>query len=176
MSAAEAARFMAGNAHPIRELVAEKVTGRPVVDLGCGRGIKIKDLYDKDRYFGVDCSPELISIAERDNPGFRFWTDEIVEFLQGIGDKCFSCAIMVSVLEHVSSLEVAQEIYAQARRVTQELFVGWHTPPHYPETKIIQVRSELDHPMWQNHYKEGSFGGAVDITKVLLAELWTVRD
>lgn len=176
MSAAEAARFMAGNNHPIREAVAGKVAGRWTVDLGCGRGIKIKKLYRVHQYFGIDCSPELVAIARRDNPGYSFKVMGILDYLRPMRDKALRCASMVSVLEHVPSLEIAQEIYSEARRVAQELFVGWHTPPHYAETEIIQVKAELDKPIWQNHYKEGSFSGAVEVSRVQSAELWTVRD
>jgi hypothetical protein len=81
---------------------------------------------------------------------------------------------MVSVLEHVPSLEKAQEIYRHARRVAKELLIGWHTPPYYQETKIIQIMAELNKPIWQNHYKRGSFDEPSSISSVLSAELWTV--
>ncbi len=176
MSAAEAERFMAGNCHPIREAAAAAVGDRQVLDLGCGRGIRIRDLYKPGQYRGVDCSKELIRIARRDNPGFTFVSSDMLDYLEGVADKSASTILMVSVFEHLPSLELAQAIYAQARRAAQELIIGWHTPPHYRETKILQVQAELDRPIWQNHYKEGSFDAAeVHIGKVGLAELWQVR-
>ncbi len=175
MSSAEAERFMAGNKHPIREAAAQAVAGRQVLDLGCGRGIRICELYTREQYCGVDCSPELIRIAQRDNPGFSFETSDILQALGRLADKSVPVALMVSVLEHLPSLELAQKIYAAARRVSEELLVGWHTAPHYAQTKILQVQAELDRPIWQNQYREGSFDGAVQIGKVQLAELWTVH-
>lgn len=176
MSPAEAERFMAGNKHPIREAAARAVNGRPVLDLGCGRGIRIRELYGQDQYRGIDCSEELIRVARRDNPGYSFETADILQFLSGYPGKSVPVALMVSVFEHLPSLELAQAIYNEARRVSGELLIGWHMPPHYPETVILQVKADLDRPIWQNKYREGSFGGAIQIGKVGLAELWTVRD
>ncbi len=175
MSSAEAERFMAGNKHPIREAAAQAVGDRQVLDLGCGRGIRICELYKPDQYRGIDCSAELIRVARRDNPGYSFATADILQFLALVPDKSVEVVLMVSVFEHLPSLELAQRIYSESRRVSEELLVGWHTPPHYSQTRILQVQAELDRPIWQNQYKEGSFDGAVQIGKVQLAELWTVR-
>ena len=174
MTEEEAEIFMAGNAHPIRELVAERVGSRKIIDFGCGRGIGIKDLYMKEQYIGLDCSEELIKIAKRDNPDYHFTSIELPHALSNIVDDTYEVGIMVSVLEHVPSLSLAQSIYQEARRVCRDLYVGWHCAPHYPETKIIQVQAELDNLMYQNHYAEGSFHGIRRVEKIALAELWTV--
>jgi SAM-dependent methyltransferase len=175
MTSEEAERFMKGNEHPMRKVAAGMVGSRPVVDLGCGRGIDIDKLYTPEQYLGIDCSEELIRIAERDNPRHAFGTCSIFDYLAFDDDNEKPIGVMISVLEHVESLEIAQELYNDARRVCKELIVGWHTPPHYPKTRIIQVKCELNSPIHQNHYAEGTFHGAVRVIPVLGGELWSVR-
>ena len=175
MTEEEAERFMLGNTHPMREIAASHAGDRQVLDLGCGKGIKVSELYTKEQYFGIDCSKELIKIAQRDNSGYIFQNYHIVEFIGDLAKNSIPVGVMVSVLEHVPSLEEAQDIYNEVKRVCETLLVGWHCPPHYPETSILKVQAELDSLMHQNHYKEGTFHGAIRIIKVRLGELWIVR-
>jgi SAM-dependent methyltransferase len=174
MTEEEAERFMKGNTHPMREVAAELVGNRWVFDLGCGKGIGVSSLYKSTHYMGVDCSEELIKIAIRDNPDYLFIVNDIHGLIDFAPDNSFPVGVMVSVLEHMESLEAAQRLYNEARRVCEELLVGWHTPPHYSATEIIQVQAELSSPINQNHYKEGSFHGAVQIIPVLSGELWVI--
>jgi len=175
MTSEEAERFMLGNEHPMRKIAAGMVGSRSVIDLGCGRGINISKLYDVRQYSGIDCSPELITVAKKDNPEYSFQVYEMFSFLKTASKNSIQVGLTVSVFEHLESLELAQEIYERARYVCRELLVGWHTPPHYPTTEIIQVQAELDKPIHQNHYAEGTFHGAIRITPVLNGELWSVR-
>jgi len=175
MTSEEAERFMLGNDHPMRKIAAGMVGSRPVVDLGCGRGIDVSELYTKEQYKGLDCSWELLKIAKRDNPNYDFRHRDILPFLGQREENQIHVGVMISVLEHVESLELAQAIYIQARRACKELLIGWHCPPHYSTTEIIQVQAELKSPINQNHYAEGTFYGAIRITPVLGGELWSVR-
>lgn len=172
----EAARFMSGNRHPIREGAAKLVGRRNVTDLGCGKGIRIAELYKPEQYVGVDCSRELIEIAQRDNPGFRFYTSGILQYLSMVPDGAIEVALMISVLEHIPELEAAQAIYNEARRASKELLVGWHTVPNANETKTSRVQTpELISPIWQNKWKRGSFADAVQVYPFENAELWVVH-
>lgn len=175
MSAEEAERFMKGNNHPMRRVAAGVVGRRPVIDLGCGRGIDISALYTPDQYIGIDCSKELIKIARRDHPRHEFHTSSIFKFLVFHEDSSIAVGLMLSVLEHIENLKKAQDIYNQARRVCRELIIGWHCAPHYPKTEIIQVQAELETPIHQNHYAEGTFDEAVRVIPVQSGELWVVR-
>lgn len=176
MTPAEAERFMAVSNHPIRDRIAEKVGGAPVTDLGCGRGIRIKELYASGQYFGIDCSAALVDIARRDNPGYEFAVADIGEYLSALAPKSLTNAIAIAVFEHAPSLEEALRLYEAARRAARTFYVGWHTPPHFSKTEILQVQAELDRPIWQNRYQTGNFHGAVDVQRTPGFELWTVRD
>jgi trans-aconitate methyltransferase len=175
MTAVEAERFMKGNTHPMREAAARMVGERYVIDLGCGKGIGVSELYTSDQYFGIDCSHELVNIARRKNVGYIFRVSDILSYFKDMRTNSIQVGIMISVLEHVSSLETARSIYNEAERVCEELLVGWHHPPHYSETKILQVQAELDNPIYQNHYAEGTFDGAVEVIPVRAGELWVVH-
>lgn len=172
----EAIRFMKGSKHPIRDLAAAAIGERNVIDLGCGKGIRIAELYKREQYRGIDCSAHLIEIAEHDNPGYHFIAVGILDYLKYQPDKAFDCALMIAVLEHVPTLETAQRIYNEARRVSNELFVGWHTVPNASENKISRVQAELREPIWQNKWKHGSFGGKIQSQPIEHAELWRVTD
>lgn len=175
MTEVEAERFMKGNTHPMREVAAELVGDRWVFDIGCGKGIRVSSLYKSTHYMGVDCSEELIKIAVRDNPSYLFIFNNIHGLIDFVPDNKFPVGVMISVLEHMESLEAAQRLYNEASRVCKELLVGWHHPPHYPKTKILQVQAELNSPIYQNHYAEGTFNGAVQVIPVRSGELWVVR-
>ena len=175
LTQAEADRFMVGNRHPIREVAAKVIGDRPVTDLGCGKGIRIRGLYQPGQYTGVDCSAELIAIARRDNPGFTFVCAGILDYLAAVPDKSIPVALMVSVYEHVPSLAAALALYNEARRTSQELVIGWHCAPG-PRTRIERVKADLDEPIWQNHYARAHFGGTIQSQPVDRAELWRVTD
>ncbi len=176
MTAAEAERFMRASSHPVRDLVAAKVGASPVHDLGCGRGIRIADLYSPAQYIGIDCSPALVAIARRDNPEHEFIVADIADYLDGLAPKSLTSAIMISVLEHTPTLADAQRLYRAARRAARSFYLGWHTPPRFKQTEIRQVKAELDAPIWQNRYAAGTFDGAVDVQRIPDFEIWTVRD
>lgn len=175
MSDKEADRFMAGPRYPAPVDVAKAVAGRKVLDLGCGKGKEVKDHYAICQYTGVDCSAALVRIARRDNPDFRFDVSELTDYLEKLPDKATPVAIMVAVLEHLPSLEIAQRIVSQACRVSEELIIGWHTPPKYNRTEIISVSAELDKPIYQNRYNRAAFPAGT-VTQVEGGELWSLRD
>ncbi len=175
MSREEAERFMKGNEHPMRKVAAGMVGSRPMIDLGCGRGIDIKNLYTKNQYTGIDCSAELIEVARRDNPDYDFEVCDLINWVDLSHEDSINVGVMISVLEHMETLELAQYAYRQARHACKELLIGWHCPPHYPKTSIIQVQAELTSPINQNHYAEGTFHGAIRIIPIRGGELWSVR-
>lgn len=175
MSDDEAQRFMDGDRYPSPEDVARAVGGRAVLDCGCGKGKKVKENYAICRYLGVDCSPALVRVARNDNPGFRFEVAELADYLRELPDKHYPVAIMVAVLEHLPSLDIALRLVKEAMRVSDELIIGWHTPPKHNRTEIKLVGAELDRPIWQNHYSRAAFSPG-SITKVKGGELWSMRD
>ena len=176
MTKEEAATFMAGSKHPIRDLAADVIGGRNVLDLGCGKGIRISELYSPEQYTGVDASAELIELARSANPLHKFYVSGILDFLENTPDKSVECSLMIAVMEHIPTLATAQRIYNEARRVSRELFIGWHTIPNASESRISRVQAELKEPIWQNKWKHGSFGGTIHSRPIAGAELWCVRN
>lgn len=165
---------MDGDRYPSPKAVAHAVAGRSVLDLGCGKGKEVKENYTICRYLGVDCSAALVRIARNDNPGFRFEVAELTDYLSRLPDRAVPVSIMVAVLEHLPSLEIALHIVMEAMRVSEELIIGWHMPPKHNRTEIKLVGAELDRPIWQNHYSRAAFPAAT-VTKVEGGELWSMR-
>ncbi len=137
--------------------ISTMVAGRTVYDIGCGKGLAVKTLYDKDKYLGIDVSPELLMLAADDNPGYKFVQHDMSVLRFPVEDETADVGLMISVLEHVDDLETAKRIYFEAMRTCKELLVVWHTPPVYDSTELITVPCELNHPIRQNHYERGSF-------------------
>lgn len=179
MDKAEADRFMNGkDDHPIRDVTAGLIGNEKVLDIGCGRGIRVSELYDKYQYIGSDVSRTLIDRAREDNPVHVFVCVEGMDLLGTIPDNGRDNILISSVFEHMESLEDAQALFFEAVRASKRLIIGWNHPPHYDETEIIKVRAELKLPMNQNHYKEGSFDRddlQIERIGVESCEVWTVR-
>lgn len=174
MSDDEAKRFMDGDYYPSPKDIAHAVAGRSVLDCGCGKGKEVKTNYTICRYLGVDCSPALVRIARDNNPGFRFEVAELADYLKELPDKYYPVAIMVAVLEHLPSQDIAQLLVREAMRVSYELIIGWHMPPRNNRTEINVVRADLDRPIWQNRYSRAAFPTGT-VTPVKGGELWSLR-
>lgn len=158
MTPDEAQRFMSKKQNiELRTEMAYLVGTRNLYDLGCGKGILVNMLYTPEQYVGVDVSEELLRIARKDNPGYRFIRHDLAASPLPVDDQSAEVGVMISVLEHQPSLEIAKTVYDEAMRTCKELLVLWHTPPIYKETEIIEVPCELDMPINQNHYARGSF-------------------
>jgi len=158
MSSAEAERFMAEKFNaPLRIGIAKLVNGRTLCDVGCGKAFMVDYLYQKDKYAGVDVSPELLAVARSNNPGYDFWLHDVAKSRLPYGEAAWDCALMISVLEHVDDLATARRIYDEAMRISKEMLIVWHTPPIYDTTDLIRVDCELNKPINQNHYQRGSF-------------------
>ena len=178
MTAPEAERFMATKQDQrIRAIVAGRIGNRDVIDLGCGRGIHISRDYSPKQYIGLDCSHELIKLARKANPGYAFEVWDIKHPYKVTSEV----ALIKSVLEHQESLEDARAIFDVAQRTAPEVLICWHTPPEGQQTIIRRVDAELDHPIYQNVYQQGSFDDLIREDSTLRTErlgefqLWTIR-
>src|SRR2546421_236482 len=53
-----------------------RLSGRAILDVGCGRGRWVKEYASRGaRVTGVDISPEAIALLERDYPGHTFFCE-----------------------------------------------------------------------------------------------------
>lgn len=151
MTAAQAKAFMPKpEIQEARARAAEIVGKRMVIDLGCGKGDEVSSLYTKEQYLGVDVSPELIRLAEKQNPGYAF---ECCDILDVRGR--WSCGVIKAVLEHLPPRE-AIEVYEHARGVCRELICVWHTEPGIEKLSLYQ--GELGE-MQQNRHDRRLFRG-----------------
>ena len=170
MTAAQAEAFMAvPEVQPVRRRMAELSHGaRLVVDLGCGKGDEVGDWFDPKTYVGVDCSPELIRIAQRRWPGYLFMTQPILE-LTTVVDVC----IIKSVLEHLPESE-AVAVYNHARSLCRKLIVVWHSEPRNDLGHYSSYAGELG-LMIQNRHKRSVFEGThISHERIGKHNLWVV--
>jgi SAM-dependent methyltransferase len=151
MSDVDADNFMPiSEVQPVRTLLARMVGHGTVVDIGCGKGDEVSDLFDPEKYLGIDCSEALIRIARHRNPGFRF------ETIQGLDlNGHWDYGIIKAVLEHVPPDE-AVAIYENARRVCDVLLVAWHTEPG--RENLAWYDGEIGR-MQQNRHDRSKFSG-----------------
>lgn len=168
MSEPDAHRFMAGltEPQPARARLAELVGDRNVLDVGCGKGAEVSRLYTPEQYLGVDCSVELVRIARREHPGYRFVVRDALD-VTGF----FEVAIIKAVLEHLPPLE-ARAVYEHMRARTDVLYVCWHTEPGVEH--LATYDGELG-TMQQNRHDRARFGGMVRRERSGVHVIWEVR-
>jgi len=180
MTAEEAARFMTGghSAQGSRDVLARMSEGLRVLDIGCGRGIRVQELYASSKYLGVDVSPELIKLARLENPQHQFMAGDAacgLPFTDGEWDVVQAR----SVLEHLPTLECALRTYDEMLRIAKRfVLVSWHTPPGPATTKLKRVPAELDEPIPQNRYYFGCFlrpQVSVTVTTFEEATIWLAK-
>jgi SAM-dependent methyltransferase len=151
MTDVDADKFMPiSEIQPVRALLARMVGHGTVIDIGCGKGDEVSDLFDSSKYLGVDCSPALIRIARHRNPGFRFSATEARK-VNGFWDY----AIIKSVLEHIPQDE-ALAVYEHARTICGILLVAWHTEPG--KENLAWYDGEIGR-MQQNRHDRSKFSG-----------------
>jgi ubiquinone/menaquinone biosynthesis C-methylase UbiE len=102
------------------EVMHRHLTGKKVLEIGCGNGNfvgTLHDDYDCDCY-GVDISPEMVAYAEEQNPGPRFavMDSSQLEF----DDGAFDFVIFNYVLHHVDDLDGT---IREAKRVGKHILI-----------------------------------------------------
>lgn len=111
-------------------LFAELVRGAgggPVADVGCGPGYVTDHLHHAGvDAFGIDLSPEMISIARRDYPHLRFEVGTMTDL--ELGDSSVAGIVAFWSVIHVPD-DAVPGVFAEFRRVLQPhgpLLVGFH--------------------------------------------------
>ena len=111
-------------------LFAELVRGAgggPVADVGCGPGYVTAHLNDAGvDAFGIDLSPEMITIARRDHPGLRFEVGTMTDL--DLADASVAGIVAFWSVIHVPDHAVPG-VFAEFRRVLRPdgpLLVGFH--------------------------------------------------
>ena len=169
MTANEAVRFMANAAvQPVRKRLQEIVGAWNVVDLGCGKGEEVSEHWHHKQYLGVDCSVELIRIAQYRHPHYLFQVSSVQDLA---GHWTFG--VMKAVLEHLPYLE-ALAVYDCARALTDTLLVVWHMEPSKMDPYEARYQGELAEPMWQNQHPLFPFQGMVEREECGKHVIWTV--
>ncbi|MEJ8281710.1 class I SAM-dependent methyltransferase [Pseudonocardia spirodelae] len=101
--------------------------GGPVLDIGCGTGYVTGHLNEAGvDAFGIDLSPELISIARRDHPGCRFAVGTMTDL--DLADGSVAGVVAFWSVVHVPDHAVPG-VFEQFRRVLRPggpLLVGFH--------------------------------------------------
>jgi ubiquinone/menaquinone biosynthesis C-methylase UbiE len=100
----------------IENLVQYVSPGEKILDLGCGSGRLLEILKDKNiDYFGIDGSENLIKIAKRNYPDFKFQIADVFDlpFPNNFFDKIFS----IRVLMQIPSKEFRLQFLKEAKRV-----------------------------------------------------------
>lgn len=134
MTAEQAAVYMAQHdSQSVRQRLGDVARGHQTLDCGCGPAFEIAEYFDRDRYFGIDVSEELVKRARTNNPGFDFAVMDGRDLVTR-----WPRIIIKSVLEHVPPDE-AQALYEVAREHSDVLYVAWHTEPKHAGREHCKV-------------------------------------
>lgn len=173
ITAEEAKIYCAGSEQQrVRDVIAERVGTRKVLDWGCGPGIDA-GRYKPEQYVGIDMSLALVNEAQRRHSKYRFAQSPTIA---GWG-LAPDCVMLKSVLEHTPSVEVAVSMLKEAMQVAKdEVFVAWHTPPTHNDHALRQVPGHFGKTIHQNTYplSEFEFARPRKVERVDNFELWTI--
>ena len=101
--------------------------GGPVADVGCGPGYVTDHLHDAGvDAFGIDLSPQMISIARRDYPHLRFEVGTMTDL--DLADGSVAGVVAFWSVIHVPD-DAVPGVFQEFRRVLQPrglLLVGFH--------------------------------------------------
>jgi len=101
--------------------------GGVVADIGCGPGYVTRHLHDIGvDVFGIDLSPEMVAIAQRDHPDLRFEVGTMTDL--GMGDGSLTGVLAFWSVIHIPDRSVPG-VFAEFRRVMRPagpLLVGFH--------------------------------------------------
>jgi SAM-dependent methyltransferase len=122
----EARPYLRASLALFAELVYE-AGGGPVADIGCGPGYVTRHLHDLGvDAFGIDLSPEMVALAERDHPDLRFEVGTMTDL--HLADGSLTGVLAFWSVIHVPDHSVPG-VFAQFRRVMRPggpLLVGFH--------------------------------------------------
>ncbi|KHL10544.1 methyltransferase family protein [Mumia flava] len=101
--------------------------GGPVADVGCGPGYVTRHLQDAGvDAFGIDLSPEMVAIAQRDHPGLRFEVGDMTDL--DLADHSVAGVVAFWSVIHVPDHAVPG-VFAEFHRVLRPgspVLVGFH--------------------------------------------------
>jgi len=97
----------------LNELVAGLKTGSRVLDAGCGNGRLIEVLADKQvNYLGVDSSRNLIELAQKNYPDYKFLVGDVLS-LEQLAESDFDYVFSIAVLHHLPGKRLPIEALRQ---------------------------------------------------------------
>jgi len=84
------------------QLIADRVEGRCVLDVGCGEGALLAELQKRGKdVTGLEPSAELVRRAGERYPGISVAAGTVENMADALGVHTFDTIVMVDVLEHV---------------------------------------------------------------------------
>lgn len=107
-------------------------TGK-VLDAGCGYG-RSSELFEADRYTGVDFSPDFIAMARDKYPNKVFVQASLdkLPFEDGAFDWAFCVSIKRMIQDNCGD-DRWQEMQTEIKRVAKKLLILEYTDPHVHE-------------------------------------------
>src|SRR5215470_9835160 len=117
-----------------------------VLDAGCGNGYYVSRLHEffpEKRYFGVDISPELVSIAARRNPDIAVTLADFTQYAPG---RRFDLIVMRFLVQHLKDfgavLDAADRLLTPKGRlliIESDLAASGHHPDLPAFTEMLHT-------------------------------------
>jgi ubiquinone/menaquinone biosynthesis C-methylase UbiE len=126
-----------------RLVVAGDLTGRRVLDIGCGTGTLAGELAANHccRMYGLDASPEMLAVARAKRlPGVELLLGQAEDL--PFADESFERAVMVSVVHHLERRPAFVEAYRVLERGGR-LVISNADPDGFVDRWLLELFPEL---------------------------------
>ncbi len=101
----------------IKRIASQVPAGSRVLDVGCGNGRLGTALGQNIKYFGVDISPKLIEIAQKNikNPNCQFIVGDLLELdkIDQLQNQLFDFIFCLAVLHHIPGSDLRLKALSQ---------------------------------------------------------------
>jgi len=131
--------------------------GQKVLDIGCGPGLYLKDLEEKYQLSGLDISPAMIRIAQKELPNSKFFTGDFMK--TNLGNEKFDLIYSIGVLIYFSRSSLPNLF----KKVAHHLNTGGTfmlSYPHalsakdtqYPDLSYVQYSPRVIEKLVKKHF------------------------
>ena len=129
-----------------------QLSGKSIIDVGCGLGDLVKFLDSRGirprSYLGIDVVPELVAIAQEENPRYRFMVgNPLLQVFREKADVVSVIGVSNHRLKRINNYEYSKLLIQVCFEMAKELVMinmlsSYLTPKHRPDFQYFHYSPE----------------------------------